>query len=89
VCSSDLTGYPAGLKGLDIPLEGRLMAIADVYDALISKRPYKEPMPAEKAKSVIVEGAGSHFDPALVEIFLKVSDKFALIAKYENDHMPF
>jgi putative two-component system response regulator len=85
----DGTGYPNGLAGLDIPLEGRLMAIADVYDALISKRPYKEPMPAEKAKSVIVEGAGTHFDAALVDIFLKVSDKFALIAKFENDNMIF
>ena len=84
----DGTGYPNRLKGLAIPLEGRLMAIADVYDALISKRPYKDPMPAEKAKGIIVEGAGSHFDAALVDIFLKVSDKFALIAKFENDHLP-
>ncbi|MDR2454967.1 MAG: response regulator [Deltaproteobacteria bacterium] len=85
----DGLGYPNGLKGLSIPLEGRLMAICDVYDALISKRPYKEPMPADKAKSIIVEGAGNHFDPALVDIFLKVSDKFALIAKFEKDQITF
>ena len=81
----DGSGYPKGLKGFDIPLEGRLMAIADVYDALISKRPYKPPMPAEKAKSIIVEGAGSHFDAALVDVFISVSDRFAEIAERENN----
>ena len=81
----DGSGYPKGLKGFEIPLEGRLMAIADVYDALISKRPYKPPMPAEKAKSIIVEGAGSHFDAALVDIFISVSDQFAEVAQREND----
>jgi putative two-component system response regulator len=85
----DGTGYPSGLKGLEIPLEGRLMAIADVYDALISKRPYKDPMPAEKAESIILEGAGAHFDAALVDLFQSVSDKFARIAKEENDNMAF
>jgi putative two-component system response regulator len=80
----DGTGYPKGLAGRDIPLEGRLMAIVDVYDALISKRPYKEPLPADMARSVIVGGAGFHFDASLVDIFIKVSDKFALIAKYDS-----
>ena len=83
----DGTGYPNGLKGLDIPLEGRLMAIADVYAALISKRPYKEAMSADEARNIIVDGSGTHFDSALVNVFLKVADKFALIAKFENNHM--
>jgi putative two-component system response regulator len=77
----DGTGYPAGLGGSDIPLEGRLMAIADVYDALISKRPYKRPMGTDEAKKIIEEGRGTHFDPALVDIFMKVSDDFAEIVK--------
>ncbi|MDR2442327.1 MAG: response regulator [Deltaproteobacteria bacterium] len=85
----DGSGYPKGLKGLEIPLEGRLMAIADVYDALISKRPYKDPMPPEVAKKIIIEGRGSHFDPALVDVFELVCDSFADIARTENDNMTF
>ncbi|MDR0852035.1 MAG: response regulator [Clostridiales Family XIII bacterium] len=77
----DGSGYPDGLKGEDIPLLGRLMAVADVYDALISKRPYKEPMSPEKAKMIIEEGSGTHFDPKLVAVFLEVSDDFAKIAE--------
>jgi putative two-component system response regulator len=77
----DGTGYPAGLKGLEIPLEGRLMAIADVYDALISERPYKTPMTFKEAENIIIAGSGAHFDPALVEIFKPLADRFAEIAK--------
>ncbi|MDR0620528.1 MAG: response regulator [Deltaproteobacteria bacterium] len=77
----DGTGYPNGLKGYEIPLEGRLMAIADVFDALISKRPYKPPMPVETAINIIVEGSGAHFDESLVGIFLKVTDQFAEISR--------
>jgi len=68
-------GYPYGLAGEEIPLLGRLMAIADVYDALTSKRQYKDAFSHEKAVRIIVEEAGSHFDPKLVEIFLKIADK--------------
>jgi putative two-component system response regulator len=60
-------GYPDGLAGADIPLAARLMAVADVYDALISKRPYKEPMTHDEAMRYIRDGAGTHFDPQLVE----------------------
>ncbi|MDR2366590.1 MAG: response regulator [Deltaproteobacteria bacterium] len=81
----DGSGYPNGLAGYDIPLEGRLMAIADVFDALISERPYKPPMPLDKAINIIVEGAGTHFDEALVKIFLKVTDKFGEISRLGND----
>jgi putative two-component system response regulator len=77
----DGTGYPASLKGADIPLEGRLMAIADVYDALISKRPYKRPFSTDEAKKIIEEGSGTHFDPALVGVFSEVADQFAEVVK--------
>jgi putative two-component system response regulator len=76
----DGTGYPAGLRGCEIPLQGRLMAIADVYDALISERLYKPAYSQEKSVSIMVEGKGKHFDPALVGTFLKVADRFAEIA---------
>ena len=69
-------GYPRGLQGENIPLSGRIMAIADVYDALVSKRPYKDPMPHEKACQIIMEGRGGHFDPQLVEIFMEYQEKF-------------
>ena len=61
----DGSGYPEGLKGEEIPLEARIMAIADVYDALVSRRPYKEPFSFERADGIITEGMGSQFDPAL------------------------
>jgi putative two-component system response regulator len=70
------SGYPRGLSGTDIPLEGRLMAIADVYDALVSERPYKKPFTHEKAVEIIIGDSGTHFDPALIEIFKEVSDDF-------------
>jgi putative two-component system response regulator len=77
----DGTGYPTGLSGKDIPLEGRLMAIADVYDALISKRPYKRPFSTDDARRIIETGKGVHFDPVLVDVFSKVADQFAEIVK--------
>ncbi|GHU06088.1 response regulator [Betaproteobacteria bacterium] len=77
----DGSGYPTGIKGEDIPLEGRLMAIADVYDALISVRPYKRPFSTEEARRIIEDGKGSHFDPVLVDVFSKVADKFAEVAR--------
>ena len=76
----DGSGYPRGLKGEEIPLQGRLMAIADVYDALVSDRPYKKAYTHEKAVKAIANGRGTHFDPILVDVFLEVSDKFNKIA---------
>ena len=76
----DGSGYPVGLRGANIPLEGRLMAIADVYDALISERPYKKAMPHEKARQIIEGGAGSHFDAVLVDVFKNVSGEFEKVA---------
>ena len=76
----DGSGYPRGLKGDEIPISGRLMALADVYDALISKRVYKPPFPHEKAVGIIVEGKGSHFDPDIVDAFAELEDTFRNIA---------
>ncbi|MDR1379191.1 MAG: response regulator [Synergistaceae bacterium] len=76
----DGTGYPLGLLKEGIPLLGRLMAIADVYDALTSERPYKKPFPHETAVAIIKEGRGNHFDPALVDIFSKAQAQFKLIS---------
>lgn len=77
----DGTGYPRALKGQNIPIEGRLMAIADVYDALISERPYKRPLSHKEAKDIILEGGGTHFDPLLMGVFEKVSGAFQMIAQ--------
>jgi len=77
----DGSGYPIGLKGKNIPLEGQLMAIADVYDALISKRQYKDAFTHNEACRIIEESSGKQFDPVLVEVFLKVKDEFARIAQ--------
>ena len=76
----DGTGYPQGLAGEAIPIPGRLMAIADVYDALISRRVYKAPFTHAQAVAVIRDGRGSHFDPAMVDAFLDVQETFRQIA---------
>jgi len=72
----DGTGYPHRYEGTDIPLQGRIMAVVDVYDALISNRSYKIAFTHEKAVEIIKEGSGSHFDPKIVDVFLEVSDLF-------------
>ena len=72
----DGTGYPYGLKENEIPLIGRMMAIADVYDALVSERPYKKALSHETAVKIILEESGKHFDPMLVEIFKQQADAF-------------
>jgi len=76
----DGTGYPEGLSGQSIPLFGRLMAVADVYDALISRRVYKPPLPHSRSVRIIMEGSGTHFDPDLADVFMSVSDRFREIA---------
>jgi response regulator RpfG family c-di-GMP phosphodiesterase len=73
------TGYPRGIAGRDIPLAGRLMALADVYDALVSRRCYKQPIAHDEAVGIIVGEKGRHFDPALVEIFVSVAPAFDAI----------
>jgi putative two-component system response regulator len=74
----DGTGYPAGLRGEAIPLTGRICAVCDVFDALLSKRPYKEPWPRLSALDEIAAGSGTHFDPALVTAFLEMLDDVEL-----------
>ncbi len=77
----DGSGYPEALAGDNIPTSARLMAVADVYDALISRRVYKEGMPHDKAVRIIIEGRGSHFDPDIVDAFMSVADEFQDVAK--------
>jgi putative two-component system response regulator len=76
----DGSGYPQGLVGEAIPMSARLMAVADVYDALISARIYKEGLPHDRAVQVIFQGRGSHFDPDMVDAFIEIQDEFAAIA---------
>ena len=71
-------GYPYGISGEEIPLCARIMAVADVFDALVSKRVYKDPMPLEKAYSIIKEESGTHFDSKVVDAFFAVADKFEI-----------
>ncbi|MGI2260963.1 response regulator [Shewanella sp. GXUN23E] len=81
----DGSGYPTGKQGEEIPLSARLMAIADVYDALISKRVYKDAMSHDQALDIIREGRGTHFDPDLIDAFFEIEDQFAEIAEKYKD----
>lgn len=75
----DGSGYPFGLAGHAIPLCARITALADVYDALSTRRPYKEPFDHDKSRSIILEGRGSHFDPDIVDAFLHLEERFVEI----------
>ncbi|MDR0856203.1 MAG: response regulator [Clostridiales bacterium] len=77
----DGTGYPKGTAGEEISLPGRIMAIADVYEALVSSRPYKAPLTPDEAAAIIVAGRGTHFDPDLVDIFVELKERFAAVAR--------
>lgn len=82
----DGTGYPQGLQGEQIPLPGRIVAIADVFDALVSRRPYKEPFSAEQAIAIMVEERGKAFDPALIDAFLAQRHEILrIIALYADE----
>jgi response regulator RpfG family c-di-GMP phosphodiesterase len=76
----DGSGYPEGLKGEQIPVSGRLMALADVYDALVTRRVYKPPYSHDRAVAIITEGKGGHFDPDVVDAFLELREEFRRIA---------
>ena len=82
----DGSGYPRGLSGDEIPVSGRLMALADVYDALISRRVYKPPFSHTKAVGIILEGRGSHFDPRVVDAFMALQEDFRGIVLADADH---
>jgi len=75
----DGTGYPRRLKGTEIPLQGRIMAIADVYDALVSERPYKSAFTHEKAVEIILESKGKQFDPQIIDVFNEVNSLFVKV----------
>ncbi len=81
----DGTGYPKGLRGESIPVEGRIIAIADVFDALTSRRPYKEPWPLEKASAFLRENAGKNFDPAVIKVFTEHIEQFAQVMRELSD----
>jgi putative two-component system response regulator len=81
----DGSGYPEGLAGDAIPISARLMALADVYDAIISRRVYKAAMPHEQAVEIIAAGRGSHFDPDVADAFLAIEDEFRAIARRFSD----
>ncbi len=81
----DGSGYPRSLAGESIPIEGRIVALADVYDALSSERPYKPPFPEEKVLAIIAEGSGSHFDPAVAAAFGRRREQFDEVRRRYND----
>jgi putative two-component system response regulator len=83
----DGSGYPDGLEGDEIPIAARLMSLADVFDALISVRPYKKSMSQETARAIIIEGRGGHFDPDVVDAFLNIFDEFIGIAQRYSEHV--
>jgi putative two-component system response regulator len=84
----DGSGYPNGLRGREIPLAGRITAIADVFDALTSKRPYKDAFPLEKSFAIIREGRSSHFDPEVVDAFFAVEKEILSIRETYRDQEP-
>ena len=77
----DGSGYPNGLKGEEIPLSARIVALSDVYDALVTKRVYKNPYPHDMVRNMIVEERGTHFDPVVVDAFLSCEERFIEIFK--------
>ncbi len=81
----DGSGYPEGLAGDEIPISARLMAVADVYDALISRRRYKAPFSHETAVSMMEQGRGTHFDPDVLDAFVAIQDEFRSIAQQYTD----
>ena len=81
----DGSGYPSGLSGDGIPIAARLMALADVYDALSCRRVYKSAMPADEVEGIILQGRGKHFDPDVVDAFLDIQHEFVEIAERFRD----
>lgn len=81
----DGSGYPYGMRGEDIPLEARILALGDVYDALTSKRCYKEAYSHETTRGIVLDSCGKHFDPHIVQAFLELEDEFQRIRTYYSD----
>ena len=84
----DGAGYPAGLQGEHIPLAARIFAITDVFDALTSRRPYKEPMSFEESMQILDSGRGSHFDPELVDTFRNIARSLYDTYSGKDDQLP-
>ena len=80
----DGTGYPIGLSGEDIPLEGRITAVADVFDALSSERPYKKAFPVDECFRILTDGRGSYFDPDVIDAFFKQRSE---VVKVQMDYL--
>jgi len=80
----DGKGYPHGLDRLNIPVQGRIMAIVDVYDALVSERPYKKPFTPEEAEKIIMDSTGEMFDPLIADVFNEVREQFRAAVKQSN-----
>ena len=83
----DGQGYPRGLSGEDIPIEGRIVAVVDVFDALSSARPYKQAIPLERCFEIMQDGRGTHFDPAVFDAFLRVKDQILCVQAEYIDHV--
>jgi putative two-component system response regulator len=81
----DGTGYPQGLQGAAIPVAGRIIAVVDVYDALLAPRPYQRAMTHEEAIAIIAEGRGTHFDPEVVDACLSISAAFARLSPLDRE----
>ena len=84
----DGAGYPYGLKEMQIPLQGRIMAVVDVYDALVSARPYKLPISEEEAVKIIMDNDGKQFDPSIANVFFDVKDQFHIVRKQMTNDLP-
>jgi response regulator RpfG family c-di-GMP phosphodiesterase len=84
----DGTGYPFGLSGEDIPLSGRIVALADVYDALTTKRVYKDALPHDQARTIVMSGSGTHFDPEIVKAFCAREDEFLRVLNGQAAKVP-
>jgi HD-GYP domain-containing protein (c-di-GMP phosphodiesterase class II) len=84
----DGTGYPQGLRGVDIPIPGRVMAIVDVYDAIRSRRLYHAPMTPDEAMTLILKGKGTHFDPAVVDAFVRVAPVMHHLSQADHTDEP-
>ncbi|MGB1927159.1 MAG: HD-GYP domain-containing protein, partial [Rubripirellula sp.] len=82
----DGSGYPHGLSGEEIPIEGRIVAVADVFDALSSSRPYKEAFPISKCIEILEQGRGKHFDPAVLDAFQRKQDEIIAVQQEYVDH---
>jgi len=80
------TGYPQGLKGAQIPIPGRIMAVVDVYDAIRTRNLYKAPMSQDEAVKYILDGKGTHFDPAVVDAFVQVSPMLHYLSQLPDEH---